>query len=443
MQGGFFMKRILYLLLVAASAALLFSGNVTAKSNPPSDFFVDESTLSFPALPGTSTTRYWGVHKGAGYRIEVPDNWNGDLVLYCHGYGGTGAELSVTIPGNLRPLLIQDGYAWAASSYSKNFYDVQAGVIDTHALGQFFNGLVGKPHRVYVVGHSMGGHVTAKIIEQYPKDYDGALPMCGVMGDTSLYDYFVSYQLAAQAIADIDAEFPSPPNWSSEVLPALRSALGSPFPYVLTPAGEKVRTVVKYLSGGERPLFDYAFSGYGYWANYVLGLDFSDPTRGVAAGSMMENVNTVYQLDSDPALSPEEEALNDMVLRVEADPQGKHPNGLANIPRVAGDPRIPVISMHSIGDLYVPLVMEQIYARRVIANGKEDLVVFRVTRNVEHCGFTPEEEQTAFLALVDWVENGVKPQGDDILSPENVARPDFGCQFTNPQRGYDSYTCPD
>jgi hypothetical protein len=31
---------------------------------------------------------------------------------------------------------------------------------------------------------------------------------------------------------------------------------------------------------------------------------------------------------------------------------------------------------------------------------------------------------------VNWVVNGVKPAGDDILDPVKVAAPDFGCQFT-------------
>jgi hypothetical protein len=31
---------------------------------------------------------------------------------------------------------------------------------------------------------------------------------------------------------------------------------------------------------------------------------------------------------------------------------------------------------------------------------------------------------------VNWVVNGVKGEGDDILNPAVVAAPDFGCMFT-------------
>src|SRR2546425_6103884 len=58
--------------------SLLVLGATSVLAGPPPAYFVDESKLPFDALAGTSTTRSWGVHNGAGYRIEVPDNWNGD-----------------------------------------------------------------------------------------------------------------------------------------------------------------------------------------------------------------------------------------------------------------------------------------------------------------------------------------------------------------------------
>ena len=34
-----------------------------------------------------STVRF-GLHEGAAYRMEVPPNWRGTLVLWAHGFGG-------------------------------------------------------------------------------------------------------------------------------------------------------------------------------------------------------------------------------------------------------------------------------------------------------------------------------------------------------------------
>src|SRR6185503_14824157 len=58
-------------------------GAPSVKAAKPPQYFVDETKLPFDALAGTTTTRLWGVHGGAGYRVEVPQNWNGELVLYA------------------------------------------------------------------------------------------------------------------------------------------------------------------------------------------------------------------------------------------------------------------------------------------------------------------------------------------------------------------------
>ena len=108
----------------------------------------------------------------------------------AHGFRASGLELTVD-NHPLRAFLAANGYAWAASSYSRNEYDVEVGMQDTHALTQRFNGIVGKPELTYVTGASMGGHVTPAAIEQYPQAYDGAMPMCGVFGDHELIDVYL------------------------------------------------------------------------------------------------------------------------------------------------------------------------------------------------------------------------------------------------------------
>ena len=406
----------------------LVLGGATALAGPPPAYYVDESKLPFDALPGTSTTRHWGVSGGAGYRIEVPDNWNGDLVLYAHGFRGTGLELTVSNP-RIREYLVTHGYAWAASSYSTNGYDVKQGVKDTHGLGQLFNGLVGNPGRTFITGHSMGGHITGVAIEQYPQSYVGALPMCGVMGDNELFDYFLDFNLVAEALAGVPAQFPFPADYQTAVVPAVKAVLGAPYPSVLTPQGQQLRGVTKNISGGERPAFNTSFFA---WANFLFTVGVTGGDLGVAPGNVQDNSDAVYQIDGDPVLSPDETALNAAVLRVAQDPQGRHPDGLANIPAITGRLPIPVVSLHTIGDLFVPFSMEQIYARRAAAQGAADLLVTRAIRDHGHCGFAVQEETAAFTDLVNWVTNGVRPAGDDILTPAAVGDPKFGCQFSVP-----------
>ncbi|MER6325296.1 hypothetical protein [Streptomyces coelicoflavus] len=40
---------------------------------------------------------------------------------------------------------------------------------------------------------------------------------------------------------------------------------------------------------------------------------------------------------------------------------------LAAMPRIIGKPRVPILSLHNIGDLFVPLCMEQVCVGDVLA----------------------------------------------------------------------------
>jgi hypothetical protein len=81
--------------------------------------------------------------------------------------------------------------------------------------------------------------------------------------------------------------------------------------------------------------------------------------------------------------------------------------------------------------MYVPFKMEQIYKRRADALGTSGLLVQRAIRGISHCDFTIAEQVAAFEAMVKWEQQGVKPEGDDVLTPAVVADPKYGCKFTN------------
>ena len=68
-----------------------------------------------------------------------------------------------------------------------------------------------------------------------------------------------------------------------------------------------------------------------------------------------------------------------------------------------------MLSLHTIGDLFVPFSMEQIYARRVAAEGASELLVVRAICDHGHCGFAVQEDAAAFEALVNWVDKGSSP----------------------------------
>jgi hypothetical protein len=63
---------------------------------------------AFLPLAGIDTDRWVGTLDGAGWQIEVPRNWNGMLVMYAHGYRGTGERLTVAPPSIRRHLAGRD-----------------------------------------------------------------------------------------------------------------------------------------------------------------------------------------------------------------------------------------------------------------------------------------------------------------------------------------------
>ena len=61
----------------------------------------------------------------------------------------------------------------------------------------------------------------------------------------------------------------------------------------------------------------------------------------------------------------------------------------------------------------------------------------RAIRAPSHCDFTIAEQVAAFDAMVKWEQRGVKPAGDDVLTPATMAQPAYGCTFTDNTAGID------
>ena len=90
----------------------------------------------------------------------------------------------------------------------------------------------------------------------------------------------------------------------------------------------------------------------------------------------------------------------------------------------------PLLTLHTTGDLFVPISMEQDYKKVVASAGKSDLLVQRAIRAGGHCKFSEQEMTSAFEDLVGWVRDGKKPKGEDLSGDLTNA----GREFTNPLR---------
>ncbi|WP_019587508.1 hypothetical protein [Deinococcus apachensis] len=404
-------------------------------------------------LPGGVATLYRGTYSGlhgqASYLIEVPAKWNGTLVMYAHGYRGTGENLTVD-PPVIREYLISQGYAWAASSYSANYYDVQAGVEDTNALALKFGELTGgkyeKPKEYLIMGVSMGGHVAGAAVEKESLDteqnkvtYAASLPLCGVMDEEYEFQWLGDYTTVAAQLAGLGAR--SYPQTSyQDILPDIKAALFTSSSGDLwqenSGQGTKLREIARNLTGGDRPVFELGFR-LGAYQNAVFGTGGSDGTlNGVLSKNFYGNKDVTYRWTTGATPTPTEVAFNAAILRVEADPNANAARlgGLRWLPRINGEFSVPVLTMHTLGDLYVPFAHQQRYRRAAEAKGNGNLLVQRAIRAPGHCQFTGAEVVEAFNDLVAWKKTGVKPAGDDVLTPATVADPNYGCRFTRGAR---------
>jgi pimeloyl-ACP methyl ester carboxylesterase len=187
----------------AALAAALVVGGLTAGSAAASP------TGSTCGGTGAVTTVNNTLKDGATYEIQCPAGaWNGTLWLYSHGY---------VVPGSANPAmdvgdpitgayLLSHGYALAGSSYATTGWAIQQALPDQVNTLNAFDQAYGKPLTTIAWGHSLGGIITAGLIQDYPNLFNAALPMCGVLSggvatwNTALDAAFAFQQLIAPNI---------------------------------------------------------------------------------------------------------------------------------------------------------------------------------------------------------------------------------------------------
>src|ERR1700691_4672995 len=148
--------------------------------------FLIGSLLVFGILLAQASTvkTYKGKFSdGASYLIQVPARWNGTVLLYSHGYVVPGFSNPAVDVGDpiTGAYLLANGYALGGSSYASTGWAVQQALPDQIEVLDTFKKLVGTPSRTIAWGHSLGGIITAGLVQRHPERFDAALPMCGVV----------------------------------------------------------------------------------------------------------------------------------------------------------------------------------------------------------------------------------------------------------------------
>jgi pimeloyl-ACP methyl ester carboxylesterase len=221
-----------------------------------------------------------------------------------------------------------------------------------------------------------------------------------------------------------------PADYLTTVVPRIQEKLGLSTlvpggPDTVTDRGAQFRAVVVERSGGPRPGTAPAFA---YWKDFLFSLATppdDDAPLALDPGRLATNLGTRYQPNSPVDLNREVQRVAPRDWRSRLSPS------LTEIPKIAGTPQVPVLSLHGLGDLFVPFSMEQDYRADVVRRGQAKWLVQRAIRTVGHCEFSPAEVGAAWNDLVTWTDRGTKPAGDVIVDRHAVAAPTYGCRFSD------------
>jgi pimeloyl-ACP methyl ester carboxylesterase len=419
------MRRAFLAVAVVLLVACTPSGNASpAHSATPSPT---------PSASPTATS-VSGSIGGARYRIEVPATWNGTLFLYSHGYVAPGRiNLATDSPAPLiSSWLLGHGYAMAGSSYSSTGWAIEDAFKDQIALLDLFNRRFSKPKRVIAWGGSLGGIITAGLVQTYPDRFAGAIPLCGVLaGGVATWNTGLDAAYAFKTLLAPSSQLQlvriTDPQANANLAAQIFNQAAA------TPAGQARIALIAALgdlpgwfdpTAPQPPTTDYAGqeAAQARWESQVdfpFEFQYRAELEQRAAGNPSWNIGVdyVHQLAisfnsaevtalysaAGLDLATDLRALN-AGTRIKADP-----NAAAYLDRFVsfdGNLSVPVLTMHTTGDGLVVPQDETAYGDVVRAAGKQDLLRQLFVRRAGHCAFSAAETITAIEAMVARLDAG-------------------------------------
>jgi pimeloyl-ACP methyl ester carboxylesterase len=342
------------------------------------------STARAQPIPGPCVEG--DLPSGALSLICVPAlGWNGQLVVYAHGYVAPTQPLGfyqLTTPDGLSlPLLVQAlGYAFATTSYRQNGLAILEGVADVRELVAAFSAAHPAPTRTHVAGVSEGGLVATLLAERSPDQFTSAFAACGQIGSFRLqvnyvgnfrvlFDYFFPGVIPGSAI-NIPPHVMA--NWSTLYVPAITAVLATNPGRAL-----ELMRVAHAAFDASNPATVINTAINVLWYNVFAT---NDAVRKLG-GNPFGNRLTWY------VGSQNDLRLNLLVHRFTPSPVALH----AMQPyETSGDLAIPLVTLHTTADELVPFGHEVLYLAKVDLVDRGRFVPVAVNR-YGHCNFTSAE----------------------------------------------------
>ena len=392
-------------LVLCAAAALTGCSkqNATSMLEPRSGSHVMQAAGSTANVVLDGPVHLQGeIGPGTTWSIDVPENWNNDLVVWLHGYTNPAAPVALPAFGPMRDAMLAQGYAVVASSYSENGYAVKEGMIQSHQLSDVFASRIGEPRRTYLVGVSLGGLIGELLTEKYPDEYDGSLLVSGILGGTPkqlkyIGDVRVLFDVFYPGILPGDLlHVPDGTNIPAVIGAAQSAIIANP-----TGAGAiamLARVPPEYASGGE--LVQTILTAIGFQlqgANDIFGRTHDH--------SFFDNAGYNY---TGPLPAATLAYVNATVARYSSTPDAENYTDRYGTPD--GNLRIPVIALHNSRDPVVPYQHEGWFLPSVLAHGSGDYLLQRtLLAPYGHSVIQPAELTANLADLAHWIDTGIKP----------------------------------
>lgn len=354
--------------------------------------FVLLSGLVWAEGPAAET----GEINGAQFRIDMPEKWNGVLVMYCHGYSATPGRFDSPKPNPVLNVFLDQGMAVAQSGYAAGGWAIPEAVQDTEALRRYFTRKYGQPKETYVTGHSMGGFLTMVLVESLPVAYGGGLALCGPLAPAS---WFIARRTFDMRVV-FDYYFPG----------ALPSPVKIPSGWARSPA--RNQELEKLLeSKPEQAAIVRRWAGIRtdkeLAATLVFFTEILRELQQRTGGNAFDNRNTIYEG------TPDDEVLNDGVARYTADQHAAEYLRAWYTP--SGRLARPLLAIHNSYDALIPPWVTNAYSTLAELAGSSEMFVQQYVKRAGHCAITPEEIARGFNQLRAWKETGKRPPAGGVL----------------------------
>jgi pimeloyl-ACP methyl ester carboxylesterase len=324
--------------------------------------------------------------------VPPPGSWNGQLVVFAHGFVAPGEGPSFELPfldGVPLPAVVQSlGFAFATTTYRDDGLVILEGVDDIRQLLAAFSLAHPAPTRTHIFGVSEGGLVATLLVERSPDAVDSAVAACAPIGNFRLQinyigDFRVLFDYFFPGIID-GSPIQIPPdviaNWDSYALAVAAALQANP-----GRALELMRVArAAHDPSNFNTVINTAVSALRY---NVLGANDAALKLG---GNPFGNRLRLYLGSSNDL------RLNLLIRRFSASPVALQ---RLHFYETNGDLSVPLVTLHTTLDEVVPFGHELLYLPKVDLFGRGRFVPLPVNR-YGHCNFTTNELLGSFLLAV-------------------------------------------